>query len=139
MTQVKALESDERELRAKASAHLKAGNRDAAGQYAMQLQTVQRELEENRRQLEQAERPYKELVAAREVSVKAAKTKIEALRHSLNDLKVKQATAELTEMASGMVSQIGGAGDTLDRLAQMVNEEREQAAGRARVARDSLD
>src|SRR5690606_25858375 len=74
----------------------------------------------------------------RDVAVKAAKTKIETLRHSLNDLKVKQATAELSEMASGMVSQIGGAGDTLDRLSQMVNEEREQAAGRVRVARDSI-
>ncbi|MGV3531799.1 MAG: PspA/IM30 family protein, partial [Chthoniobacteraceae bacterium] len=127
------------ELRAKATAHLKAGNRDAAGQYAMQLQTVQRELQEDRKQLEQAETTYKELVAARDVAVKAAQTKIEALRHSLNDLKVKQATAELSEMASGMVSTIGGAGDTLDRLTKMVNEEREQAAGRARVARDSLD
>ena len=139
MTQVKKLETDEQELRAKATAHLKAGNRDAAGQYAMQLQTVQRELQEDRKQLEQAETTYKELVAARDVAVKAAQTKIEALRHNLNDLKVKQATAELSEMATGMVSKIGGAGDTLDRLSQMVNEEREQAAGRARVARDNLD
>jgi phage shock protein A len=138
MTQVKKLETDERDLRSKTSAHLKAGNRDAAGQYAVQLQTVQRELEEDRRQLEQAETTYKELVAARDVAVKAAKAKIAALSHSLNDLKVKQATAELSEMASGMVSQIGGAGDTLDRLSQMVNEEREHAAGRVRVARDSI-
>jgi phage shock protein A len=138
MTQVKKLETDERDLRSKTSAHLKAGNRDAAGQYAVQLQTVQRELEEDRRQLQQAETTYKELVGARDVAVQAAKAKIAALSHSLNDLKVKQATAELSEMASGMVSQIGGAGDTLDRLSQMVNEEREQAAGRVRVARDSI-
>lgn len=139
MSQVRKLEGDERDLRAKTSAHLKAGNREAAGQYAVQLQTVRRELEEDRRQLEQTETTYKELVAARDVAVKAAQAKIETLRHNLNDLKVKQATAELSEMASGMVAQIGGAGDTLDRLSQMVNEEREQAAGRARVARDSID
>jgi hypothetical protein len=42
-------------------------------------------------------------------------------------------------MASGLVSLIGGAGDTLVRLSQMVNEEREHAAGRVRVARDSID
>ena len=41
-------------------------------------------------------------------------------------------------MASGMISSIGGSGDTLDRLHKMVEEEREVAAGRARVARDSL-
>ncbi len=139
ISQVKKLENDERDLRAKATAHLRAGNREAAGQYAVQLQTVQRELEEDRKQLEHAEKTYRELIRARDVAVKAAKTKIESLRFSLNDLKVKKASAELSEMASGMISTIGGAGDTLDRLTQMVNEEREVAAGRARVARDSID
>lgn len=139
MTQVKKLESDERDLRAKATANLRAGNRDSASQYALRLQTVQRELEENRTQLGQAETTYKELIKARDVSVRAAQTKLESLKSSLDDLKIKRATAELTEMASGMISQIGGAGDTLDRLHGMVEEEREKAAGRARVARDSLN
>ena len=139
MTQVKKLESDERDLRAKATANLRAGNRDSASQYALRLQTVQRELEENRTQLGQAETTYKELIKARDVSVRAAQTKLESLKTSLDDLKIKRATAELTEMASGMISQIGGAGDTLDRLHGMVEEEREKAAGRARVARDSLN
>src|SRR6187397_3567166 len=48
MSQVKKLENEERDLRAKAVANLRAGNRNAAGQYALRLQTVQRELEENR-------------------------------------------------------------------------------------------
>jgi phage shock protein A len=139
MTQVKKLEADERDLRARATANLKAGNRDAAAQAALRLQTVQRELDENRRQLAQAEETYKSLVSAREVAVKAARAKIEALRQSLDDLKVKRAMAELTEMASGMVTQIGGAGDTLERLHTMVEEEREKAAGRVRVARDTFD
>jgi hypothetical protein len=42
-------------------------------------------------------------------------------------------------MASGMISSIGGAGDTLDRLHGMVEEERTRAAGRARMAKDSID
>lgn len=138
MTQVRKLEQEERDLRAKATANLRAGNRDAASQYALRLQTVQRELAENRTQLEQAETTYKELIKARDVSVKAAQAKIEALKSSLDDLKIKKATAELTEMASGMVASIGGSGDTLDRLHKMVEEERENAAGRARIARDSL-
>jgi hypothetical protein len=41
-------------------------------------------------------------------------------------------------MAAGLISHIGGSGDTLDRLHEMVEEERQIAAGRARVARDSL-
>jgi phage shock protein A len=139
MTQVKKLESDERDLRAKTTANLKAGNQDAAGQYALRLQTVTRELAENRTQLQQAEETYKNLVKARDVAVNAAKAKIEALKQGLDDLKVKRALAELTEMASGMVSEIGSSGDTLDRLHTMVEEERTQASGRARVARDSMN
>jgi phage shock protein A len=139
MTQIRKLEAQERELRAKAAANLRAGNREAAGNHALNLQTVQRELVENRGQLEQAETTYNELIKARDVSVRAAQAKIEALRTSLNDLKIKKATAELTEMASGMITSIGGSGDTLDRLHKMVEEEREVASGRARVARDSLN
>src|SRR5215470_15877945 len=139
MTQVRKLEGDERDLRAKTTANLKAGNQESAGQYALRLQTVVRELGENRTQLQQAEETYKNLVKARDVAVTQARSKIEALRQGIDDLKVKKALAELTEMASGMVSQIGSSGDTLDRLHTMVEEEREQAAGRARVARDAMN
>jgi phage shock protein A len=138
MTQVRKLESDDRDLRARTTANLKAGNQDAAGQYALRLQTVTRELGENRTQLQQAEETYKNLVKARDVAVTQAKAKIEALKQGIDDLKVKRALAELTEMATGMVSQIGSSGDTLDRLHTMVEEERDKAAGRARVARDSM-
>jgi Zn-dependent M32 family carboxypeptidase len=103
------------------------------------LQTVERELDENRKQLEQAETTYKELVRARDVAVSTARSKIESLKSSIDDMKMKRALAEVTEMASGMVTQIGGAGETLDRLHEMVEEEREKASGRLRVARDSMD
>ncbi|MCP4043582.1 MAG: hypothetical protein GY731_16765 [Gammaproteobacteria bacterium] len=138
MTQVKKLELEQDELTAKTTAHLKAGNQDVAAQYALRLQTVQRELKENRTQLEQEEATYKNLVRTRDLSINEAKAKIESITRTLGDLKVKRATAELTEMAAGMISEIGGSGDTLNRLEEMVEEEREAAAGRARVARDSL-
>ncbi len=139
MGQVRKLEADERDLRSKTTAHLTAGNRDAAGQYALRLQTVERELAENRRQLEQAEQTYKELVKARDVAVASAKAKIENLKGAIADMRMKQAMAEMHEMASGMVSEIGGAGETLNRLHEMVEEERTAAAGKARMARDSLE
>jgi phage shock protein A len=139
MSQIKKLELEQRDLRAKATANLRAGNRTAAAQYALRLQTVDRELEENRKQLEQAETTYKDLLKARDVAVSSARAKIESLRSSISDLKMKRAMAELTEMASGMIGSIGGSGDTLDRLQTMVEEERTKAAGRARVARDSMD
>lgn len=138
MAQVKQLERDESDFRAKASANLRAGNKDIAAQYALKLQTITRELEENRTQMKQAEDTYQNLLKARDIAISAAKAKIESLRQGINDLKVKRAMAELTEMASGMITSIGGSGDTLDRLQKMVEEERTQAAGRVRVAKDTM-
>ncbi len=139
MAQVKKLEKEEADLRAKTTANLRAGNRDLAGQHALRMQDISSQLTENRAQLEEAEKTYQELVRARDVSVDAAKKKIEELKQGINEMKIKQATAELTEMASGMISEIGGAGDTLNRLHEMVEEERQKAAGKARVAKSGLD
>ncbi len=139
MSQVKKQEAEERDVRAKTTAHLRAGNREMAASLALRLQRLTSELTENRKQLEGAEGTYKDLVKARDVTVDAAKSKIEALKYTIGDLEIKKATAEMTEMASGMISSIGGSGDTLNRLEEMVGEERDQAAGRARVARDSLN
>ncbi|HVY99043.1 MAG TPA: PspA/IM30 family protein [Dongiaceae bacterium] len=139
MGQVRKLESDQNDLRAKATANLKAGNRSAAGQYALRLQTVERELGENREQLEQAETTYKNMVKARDVAVASARAKIESLRGAIADMRMNNAVAEMSEMAAGMINDIGGSGDTLNRLHDMVEEERSKAAGRARVAKDSID
>jgi phage shock protein A len=139
MSQVKKLDGEERDLKAKVTAALRMNNREKAGQYALRLQTIQRELGDNRRQAEEADKTYKELIRARDVSIRAAQKKIEDLKMGLDDLKIKRATAELNEMASGMISEIGGAGDTLNRLHEMVEEERTKAAGRARVAKDAMD
>jgi len=139
ISQVKQLETEQRDLRAKTTANLRAGNRDTAAQYALRLQTIDRELDENRGQLEQAEKTYKELIRARDVAINAARTKIESLKSGINDLKMKRALAELTEMASGMITNIGSSGETLDRLHAIVEEERSKAAGRVRVARDTMD
>lgn len=138
MSDVKRREREETQLRAKTAAHLKAGNQDAAAQYALQYQEVRTRLQEARQQLEEADKTYRELVRARDVAIEAAKNKIGTLKREIDELKIQRATAELSEMASGMISEIGGAGDTLNRLEEMVRDERDRAAGRARVARDSV-
>jgi phage shock protein A len=139
MGQVRKLEAEQQELRAKTAAHLRAGNRSAAGQYALRLQLVETQLAENQKQLEQAETTYQNLVKARDVAVQTARAKIEAMKGAINDMRMNQAMAEIHEMASGMIASIGGSGDTLNRLHEMVEEERTRAAGRARVAKDSID
>ena len=139
MSQVKREEKEVKELTAKAGAHLKAGNRKLAGEYALRLQKIKSEHADNIAQLEDAEKTYEELKRARDLSISAAKEKIESLKRDINETKIAKATAELNEMAAGMINEIGGAGDTLNRLEEMVREEKEKAAGRARVAKDSID
>ena len=139
MSKAKKLDREETELRAKTAANLKAGNREAAGKLALQLQKVDREHDDVREQMEQADTRYKELVKARDVSVKQAKDRIEQLSRDLDEMKSTKAMAYLNEMASGMITDIGGSGDTLNRLEEMVEDERTKAAGRARVARDQID
>jgi len=139
MRQVKNLEKQERDLAAKAAANLKAGNRQAAGQYALQLRTVKEQLEENRGQLEAADDTFKKLVKSRDVAVREAKTKIESLKRLLSETEMMEAQAELQEMAQGMITDIGGSGDTLNRVEEYLTERRDQAAGRARVAATTID
>ena len=139
LRQVKNLESQERDLAAKAAANLKVGNRNAAGQYALQLKTVKEQLDENRKQLEAAEATYKKLVQARDVSVRDAQDKIEKLKRMMTETEMLEAQAELQEMATGMVSSIGGSGDTLNRVEEYLTERRDKAAGRARVAASTID
>jgi phage shock protein A len=139
MRQVKNLEVQERELASKAAAHLKAGNRDAAGQYALQLRTVKEQLEENRQQLEAAEETYQKLVKTRDVAVTEARAKIDSLKRMISETELMEAQAELQEMAQGMISSIGGTGDTISRVEEYLTERRDKAAGRARVASSSID
>jgi len=139
ISQVERETREIRELTAKASAHLKAGNRKLAGEYALKLQQLKQSHETNVAQLEDAEKTYEELKRARDIAVTAARDKIESLKRGIDETRIAKATAELNEMAAGMISEIGGAGDTLNRLEGLVREERENAKGRARVARDSID
>ena len=62
ISQVRKLENEEQELRARTTANLRAGNKELAGQLALRLQTISRELEENRKQATQADETYKSLL-----------------------------------------------------------------------------
>lgn len=135
----KKLETEETDLRMKVEAMLKAGKRELAATLALKLQVVDTQHDQVLAQLVSCETQYKELTKARDVSVKGAVKKIEELSAGITDLKIKQAAAELSEMATGMISSIGSSGDSLNRISTLVDDARHKAAGRARVAGDSVD
>ena len=108
MRQVKNLESKEREYAAKAAAHLKVGNRAAAGQYALQLKTIKEQLEENRGQLEASDETYKKMVKTRDVAVSEAQAKIESLKRMLTETEMMEAQAATPSRGSRSTSPNGG-------------------------------
>jgi phage shock protein A len=138
-TQVKRLEDEERSLRVQTAALVRGGKRQKAGMFALRLQTVERDLLGSRAQLARAEEVYRELSRARDQSFKRAQSQIQALRFELDDLKIRRATADLNEAASGLITQIGGPGGTLKRLQELVENERDRAAGKARIAGGAMD
>ncbi len=134
MRQIKTLSAKERELTAKITANLKAGNKKVAGQLALQLQTVKQQLEENQQQLEIADKTFKDLEKSRDVSVREAHSRIEKLQAMVSETQMLEAQADLQEMAKGMIAGIGSSGDTVNRVTQLLEERRDKAAGKARVA-----
>jgi phage shock protein A len=139
MRQIKTLSAKEKELTAKITANIKAGNKRVAGQLALQLQTVKSQLEENQQQLEIAEKTFKDLERSRDVAIREAQAKIEKLQALVSETEMLEAQAELQEMAKGMISGIGGTGDTVSRVTELLHERRDKAAGKARVAAGSYD
>jgi len=139
MAQVRKLEAEESDLRVETAANLKSGNRELAGEVALRLQTVRRELHENRTQLQQAEKTCRELIRARDLAIRTVQTKIQTLKSTMNDAKAREAMAELNEMTLGLTRSTGSSGETLNRLKEMVEEDRNRAAGRASISSEMLE
>ncbi len=137
--QVQKLQEDQEEITTRTRANLSAGNREAAAELALRLQTVKRELEENRVQAEEAEVTYKDLVRARDAAVDGARKKIEKLSRSINEMRMQQAMADLNQMAAGLMTSVGGTGETLARLEEMVEGQRSEAVGTTRVSKDTMN
>jgi phage shock protein A len=133
------LEKERTQLEPKLKARLEVGDRATAGQHAMRLETIASEIAQHAAQLSEADATYRELVRARQVALTAAREKIEGLKRSIGDFRMQQALADLTELAAGMHGSIGMNDGTLERIKEKVDAKRDFAAGRVRVARESID
>jgi len=98
------------------------------------LQTVKQQLQENSEQLQMSDKTFRDLEKSRDVTVREAQAKIEKLQNMITETEMLNAQAELQEMAKGMISSIGTSGDTLNRAQEIILENRDKAAGKARVA-----
>lgn len=126
------------ELTASTTAHLKAGNRELAANLALDLRRVNDHLTENARQEKDAEEMYQNYLRQRDIVIREAREKIEALSRKISQVELMEAQAELAKMASATPMGVGDAGDNLKRVEEGLQERHEQAAGTVRVTKDSV-
>lgn len=134
--QVETGEKKETTLTAKIKAYLKTGDRNTAGQLAVQLNEVKRDLEENRNQLEMHEKSYRNNVE----KIKHASKDLGKVREKIKkyeaDLKMSQAEAEIARLSQSfnfdMTTDFG-------QIEQVVQEKIDLNRAVVRVASDMSD
>jgi phage shock protein A len=131
--QVQANQKTEAQLTAKVKAYLKTGDRNTAGQLAIELQKTKTELAENQAQLAMHEKAYDNNVE----KIKHASKKLADVRSKIKqyeaDLKMSQAEAELARLSQTFQFDV-----TTDfgELEQVIQEKIDRNRSVARVAAD---
>jgi phage shock protein A len=121
------------QLEAQIKAHLKAGNREVAGQLALQLQKTQSELEKNKAQLEMHEQAYQNnLLKIQKANKDIVKVK-DKIRQYHAELKMSAAEAEIAQISESFDMNV-----TTDfgEVESMIQRKIDTNRGRARVASD---
>jgi phage shock protein A len=121
------------QLEAQIKAHLKAGNREVAGQLALQLQKTQSELEKNKAQLEMHEQAYQNNL----LKIQKANKDIVKVREKIQqyhaELKMSAAEAEIAQISESfdmnMTTDFG-------QIESVIQKQIDNNRGRARVASD---
>jgi hypothetical protein len=133
------LRREEGELTTRIERRLAANDRARAAEAALRLEEVRAERARGAEQLARSESTYQELVRSRNAAVDVARTRIEAMKRSIGETQAQRALAELCELAADLHGSIGVSEGTLERVHERLEEERELALGRARVARGILE
>jgi phage shock protein A len=125
--------SNATQLESQIKAHLKAGNRDVAGQLALQLQKTQTELAANEKQLEMHETAYQNnLLKIQKANKDIVKVR-EKIRQYDAELKMSAAEAEIAQISESFDMNV-----TTDfgQIESIIQKQIDTNRGRARVAVD---
>lgn len=135
--EIASLRSQEGDLDVRVRALLEAGDRPRAGEVAMALKDLRGRIATLQSRREQAEKAYHEMTAERDRAAKAAREKMDTVRQSLSEAEMMEAQAELRDVASSTPTLEGGTGQSVERLAEDIQDRRDFAAGRVRVSGDA--
>jgi phage shock protein A len=121
------------QLESQIKAHLKAGNREVAGQFAIQLQKVQNDLASNEQQLQTHEQAYQNnLLKIQKANKDIVKVR-DKIRQYDAELKMSAAEAEIAQISESFDLNV-----TTDfgQIEAVIQKQIDTNRGRARVAAD---
>ncbi|MFH0899042.1 MAG: PspA/IM30 family protein [Pseudomonadota bacterium] len=131
--QVRDGEAHQKKLEAQIKAYLKAGDRDTAAKFALELSKQKSDIAENRAQLEMHEKAYENNLK----KIQHANKNLAAVREKIQkydaELKMSEAEAEVAKLAESFEMNV-----TTDfgQLEQVLQERIDRNRGKARVAAD---
>jgi phage shock protein A len=125
--------SNATQLESQIKAHLKAGNREVAGQMAVQLQKVQTELAANEQQLAMHEQAYQNNL----IKIQQANKDIVKVREKIQkyhaELKMSAAEAEIAQLSESFDMNVT---TNFGEIESVIQRQIDQNRGKARVAAD---
>lgn len=137
--QVKMKTQKAQDLERRILANHSAGNIDLAGSLARELQELKADLATDTAELSESEEAYSQNLRQAKVVQKEFEDKIKRLEKQLDQVKVKEAQAEAAGALSNATFKVGDLGDTMKTVDEVLQKRYEQAAGKARVAKDLVD
>lgn len=112
-------------------------NKQEAARIALLVKNQKAELGDLEAQLTQADELYRNLTRQRDVYVREAQKRIDAIKQKMNKAELAEAQAQLAEIATATAFDLAGSGATLQRLEESLDDRVAQAAGKIRVATDN--
>jgi phage shock protein A len=137
--QVKMKTQKAQDLERRILANHSAGNIELAGSLARELQELRADLATDTAELSDSEEAYSQNLRQAKVVQKEFEDKIKRLEKQLDQVKVKEAQAEAAGALSNATFRVGDLGDTMKTVDEVLQKRYEQAAGKARVAKDLVD
>jgi len=128
----------EQKLITRIRALLKAGEQSQAARLALQLSTLQREINDLRTRCRVAEETYQGLEKARDRAVTDANARLEKLEQMVSQTEIITAQNELIEMAGKLNLSLGSAHQSIDAASETIEKTHQLALGRARVVRGEV-
>lgn len=138
-SQIKQKTTRATDLERRILANHQAGNLELAGTLARELQELKADLAEDAAELKETEEGYQVNLRQAKVTQKEFEDKVRALEKQLSQVKIKEAQAEAAAALSGAAFQVGDLGDTMRSVDEVLQKRYEEAAGKARVAKDIVD